>query len=186
MSPNPPTDARWPSHAEFSGPVATGANALFAYLDDPARLSAHMGRRSWRMGGGRMDVSVDDGHGRAVGSHIVLEGRAFGLRLELDEVIVERKPPEAKSWETVGEPRLLVIGAYRMGFAIRPLGRGSMLRVFIDYASPGRGVSRWLGRIFGTAYARWCTRAMVTDAAAHFHSTAAPLAANPGPPAASG
>jgi hypothetical protein len=150
--------------------VAADAATLFTYLDDPVRLSSHMGRRSWRMGGGRMDVSVDDGRGRAVGSHIVLAGRAFGLRLGLDEVVVERRPPQAKTWETVGEPRLLVIGAYRMGFAIQQHERDSVLRVFIDYALPARGASRWLGRMLGPAYARWCTRTMVTDATAHFEA----------------
>ena len=168
MNTAPAADPRWPSHDECSGDVAADAATLFAYLDDPTRLSSHMGRRSWRMGGGRMDVSVDDGRGRAVGSHIVLAGRAFGFRIELDEVVVEHRPPEAKTWETVGVPRLLVIGAYRMGFLIQPRERGSMLRVFIDYALPSRGASRWLGRMFGKAYARWCTQTMVTDAAAHF------------------
>lgn len=168
MGSAPAADPRWPSHDEYVGAVATDPATLFAHLDDPMRLSSHMGRRSWRMGGGRMDVSVDSGGGREVGSHIVLAGSAFGIPLGLDEVIVERRPPEAKAWETVGEPRLLVIGAYRMGFAIQPQACGSSLRVFIDYALPARGASRWLGRMFGSAYARWCTRTMVADAAAHF------------------
>jgi hypothetical protein len=165
-------DPRWPSHAEASGRVAADAGSLFAHLDTPARLSSHMGRSSWRLGGGRMDLAVDEGGGRAVGSHIVLAGRAFGVPLALDEVVVERTPPQAKAWETVGEPRLLVIGAYRMGFAIDPGERGSTLRVFLDYALPARGLSRWLGRLFGAAYARWCTRAMVADAVRHFAAAA--------------
>lgn len=160
--------ARWPAHDEYRGRVAADADALFAYLDDHSRLSAHMGRRSWRMGGGRMHVSVDAGRGQAVGSHIVLAGRAFGIPLGLDEVVVERVPPHAKAWETVDEPHLLVIGGYRMRFTIQPQGRESTLHVSIDYALPAHGASRWLGRMFGAAYARWCTRAMVEDAIRHF------------------
>ena len=112
-----------------------------------------------------MLTMVDEGRGRRVGSHIRLDGRVLGLRLSLDEVVTEHDPPRRKVWETVGGPRLLVIGAYRMGFEIAADGPRSALRVFIDYALPERGASRWLGRAFGSWYARWCTRRMVSDAA---------------------
>ena len=43
----------FPRHEEFVGIVnATEADA-FAHLDDQTRLSAHMSRRSWKMGWGR-------------------------------------------------------------------------------------------------------------------------------------
>jgi len=159
---------RWPYHAEYSGLVAIDAPALFDYLDDPTRLSAHMGRRSWRMGGGRMDLTLDAARGRAVGARIRLAGRAFGMALSLDEVVVERQPVATKAWETIDEPRLRVIGPYRMGFAILPAPTGATLRVFLDYALPSGWPDRWLGRLLAPAYARWCVRTMVADAIAHF------------------
>jgi hypothetical protein len=161
-------DWRWPFHEEADGVVATEAPALFDYLDDPARLSAHMGRRSWRMGGGRMDLTLDAARGREVGARIRLAGRAFGLALSLDEVVVERQPGAAKAWETIGEPRLRVIGPYRMGFAVVPAETGANLRVFLDYALPSGWPDRWLGRLLAPAYARWCVRTMVADAVARF------------------
>ncbi len=63
---------------------------------------------------------------------------------------------------------LLVIGHYRMGFELLPQRNGSMLRVFIEYALPERVPARWLGRLFGLYYARWCTQQMVNDAVKHF------------------
>jgi hypothetical protein len=56
-----------------------------------------------------------------------------------------------------------------MGFEIVPRGESTTLRVFIDYAFPEAPATRWLGRIFGAAYARWCTTRMTDDAARHFH-----------------
>ena len=164
--------AACPFHHESHGVVAAEAARLFAHLDDHSRLSSHMSKRSWMLGGGRMDVTIDSGGGQAIGSHILLAGRAFGVPLSLDEVVVERLPPLRKAWETVGEPRLLVVGTYRMGFDVlpRPDDR-SELRVFIDYALPTRGVSRWLGRALGHGYARWCTKRMVDDAVSHFATT---------------
>lgn len=151
-------------HEEYSNRVKLSPERLFALLDDQRRLSAHMSKRSWTMGWGKLDTLLDDGRGQTVGSHIVLHGRVFGIRLHLDEVVTLREPPFRKRWQTVGEPRLLVIGAYEMGFEIFNRDGDAQLRVDIDYALPRRGFSRLLGRVFGRSYARWCVKRMVDDA----------------------
>jgi hypothetical protein len=117
-----------------------------------------------------MEIEIDEGRGQAVGSRIRLSGRVLGGELSVEEVVVERNPPRRKVWETTGTPKLLVIGHYRMGFELSPQGSCSRLRVFIDYAVPDRGLARWLGRVFGRAYARWCTQQMVDDAVRHFET----------------
>lgn len=162
------TNRTFPRHAESVVAVEAPPEQLFELLDDHSRLSAHMTRRSWMMGGGRMVTATDERHGREVGSHIVIAGRVFGVRLALDEVVVERERARRKVWETVGDPRLLVIGSYRMGFEIDADGPRSRLRVFIEYALPQHGVSRLLGRLLGSWYARWCTRRMTADAVRMF------------------
>ena len=151
-------------HEESSALVSASPDRVFALIDDHERLSSHMSQSSWRMGGGRMKTVLDDGRGQKVGSHVRVGGRVLGLELSLDEVVTEREPPTRKVWETVGSPRLLVIGAYRMGFEVTPRGSGSLLRVFINYAMPSSWPARWLGRVFGGYYAHWCTQSMVNDA----------------------
>jgi hypothetical protein len=153
-------------HYESSGFVQAPIEDVFAYADDPARLAGHMAESAWMMGGGRMDVRLDDGRGQRAGSRIVMAGRAFGLDVYLEEVIAERAPPRRKTWHTLGVPKLIVMGAYRMGYELAPTAGGTRLRVFIDYDLPERG--RWLGRLFGRAYARWCTRRIVADTSRHF------------------
>ncbi len=159
---------RFPFHFESRASVRAPADTLFSHLDDPKRLSSHMGRSSWMMMGSRMDIQLDESQGRAVGSRIRLQGRVLGIRLSVDETVTERTPPFRKVWETTRTPKLLVIGPYRMGYEITPRSGASMLRVFIDYSLPDKPPTRWLGRLFGGAYARWCTRRMVEDAARHF------------------
>ena len=142
--------------------VNADAARLFEHLDDPRRLSAHMEKRSAMMAGGTMTLTADAGGGRAVGSVYRLHGRVLGLALDVSSQVEEHAPPRRKTWLTVGEPRLLVIGRYRMGFDIAPLAGGSRLSVFIEYAWPER--HPWLGRLFASAYAAWCTRRMAQDA----------------------
>ena len=80
-------------HYDQSIVVPAPPEQVFAFADDHSRLSSHMNQSSWMMGGGRMSVDGDEGNGQAVGSRIRLDGRVFGLRLFLDEVVTRREPP---------------------------------------------------------------------------------------------
>lgn len=157
-----------PFHFESKMNVTASAEALFSYLDDPRRLSSHMSQSSWMMAGSRMVIDLDTAEGIRVGSKIRLSGRVFGISLLVDEAVTERTPPSQKVWETIGEPSLLVIGQYRMGYKIERQGDSSELCVFIDYDLPKTLPARWIGRIFGHFYARWCTKQMAGDAVKHF------------------
>jgi hypothetical protein len=155
-------------HYEHSALIPASPDSVFAYVDDQTRLSSHMSRRSWRMGGGRMEIELDNERGQSVGSHIRLRARVFGISLFVDEIVTERNPPRRKVWETTDSPELLVIGHYRMGFEITPSESDSTLRVFIDYALPDKQPARWLGHLFSRRYAAWCTNRMVDDALNYF------------------
>lgn len=156
------------NHFESQVVVAGAPTEVFAFLDDHRRLSAHMTKSSWMMAGSRMTIDLDAHEGRALGSKIILKGKVIGIPLEVTEVITEYNPPSFKQWQTVGSPKLLVIGPYAMGFSIVPQQEAVRLRVFIDYSAPSSGVSRLLGLLFGKVYAAWCTNRMASDAAAHF------------------
>ena len=158
-------------HHESSGLAHAPVEQVFAFLDDPKALAAHMGESSMMMAGSLMSIDVDADGGRVVGSKIRMDGRMLGIPLSLDEVITERQVPSRKVWETIGTPNLLVIAQYRMGFELTPRGDASIVRVFIDYSLPTTALGSWLGRLLGGVYARWCTKQMAADAARHFDST---------------
>ncbi len=157
-----------PRHYECSATLSAPARAVFDYLDDHSQLSSHMSESSWMMGNGKMNIEADDAGGRRICSVICLSGRICGQNLEVTERVVEREPPHRKVWQTIGSPRLLIVGHYRMGFDIAPLPGGSMLSVFIDYALPDSGPGRALGKLLCNFYARWCTQQIVKGAARHF------------------
>jgi hypothetical protein len=149
--------------------LAVSAQVAFEYLDDFRKLSAHMEQPSAMMLGSRMEISTDVGGGRAVGSHVRMYGRMLGVRLSLEEVVVEREPPRRKAWDTV-EARLIVIGHYRLGFELEPRGDKCSLRVFIDYDWPRGAIARLTAALFAKTYAHWCTERMAADARKHFEA----------------
>ena len=157
-----------PSHAEAHGELRARPQSIFEYIDRPERLSAHMARRSWQLAGSSMTVETDSGGGRHVGSRVRLAGRMLGIPLFVECEVVQRGPPWIKAWETLGTPHLLVIGAYRMSVTIKEQGDGSHVTIAIDYALPAKVALRWLARLLGPAYARWCVRQMILDLAREF------------------
>lgn len=155
-------------HESTSVRLKADAERAFSFLDDPHKLSSHMGKSSWMMAGSKMEMRLDDRQGRTAGAEIVLEGKMMGVPLSIREFVTERTVPRKKVWQTEGPQKMIVIEGYRMGFEIEPLGSESSLKVFIDYDLPRRGAGRLLGRLFGAAYARWCTKKMAEDASRHF------------------
>lgn len=156
-----------PYRQRATGRVAATRTAVFAYLDDHARLVKHMDTPNWRMGWGRMSTTSDAAEGRAVGSRLCVSGRVFGVALAVEEVVEVREPPVRKVWATLGEPRLLVIGPYRMRFELKEIAQEvpvTDLVVEIEYALPDRGGPRLLARLLAQPYATWCTTRMVDDA----------------------
>lgn len=153
-------------HYEDGVLISASAAETFAFIDDHTRLSSHMNKSSWMMGGGKMETSADAGRGQEVGSHILMNGKVFGITIFLDEVVTHREPPRVKIWETVGTPKLLVIDHYRMKAEIKQRENASLLRVSIDYNLPTKNV--WLGKLFGRYYAKWCAQQMIKDTHNYF------------------
>ncbi|QKO20898.1 SRPBCC family protein [Rhodoferax sp. BAB1] len=151
-------------HAEAVALIHAAPEQIFARLDDQRRLAAHMTKASWMTLGSKFNFELDQFQGHRVGSVIRMNGRVAGIELGLDEIVNGYEPPLRKAWATLGEPRLLVIGAYRMGFNLAAEGQGARLQVWIDYQLPSRAALRWLGWLLGPVYASWCVREMVEDA----------------------
>jgi hypothetical protein len=155
-------------HEEARCEVAAPPAAVFEHIDRPERLSAHMSQKSWQLAGSSMSIETDASGGRVPGSRIRLRGRMLGIALAVECVVVTRIPPEIKGWETVGTPRLLVIGPYRMAVRIAPHNGGSRVTIAIDYAMLTGRWERLLAGALGPHYARWCVRQMARDLVLRF------------------
>jgi hypothetical protein len=166
---SPGVHAPFQLHREALADIAADPAAVFAVLDDHRRLSAHMEKSSLMMAGATMKTELDSLRGQAVGSVIRMKGVILGVSLHVEEVVAHHEPPFRKTWETRGEPRLLVIGRYRMGFELSPAATGTRLRVWIDYGLPTGWAGRLLGTLLAGVYADWCVTRMARDATKFFN-----------------
>lgn len=161
----------FPFHETSTALVHARVDQVFAYLDDPKALAAHMSESSLMMLGSRMSIDLDADDGRVIGSKIRMHGRMMGIPLALEEVVTERQVARIKVWETIGTPKLLIFAHYRMGFELTPSGEATRVRVFIDYRLPTTALGLWLGHLLGWLYARWCAKQMAEGAVRQFDST---------------
>jgi hypothetical protein len=146
-------------HYEKSILVPKTQLEVFEFVDDHQKFSSHMNEPSGMMMGSRMKTIIDNDHFQKVGSHLQMEGKVLGINLFLDEVVTERLSPNIKVWETVGTPKLLVVGDYKMTVKVSSKSNESLLTVSIDYDLPNS--NKWLGILFGKFYAKWCVGLMV-------------------------
>lgn len=72
-----------------------GITPVFSIIKDATEK-----RLPHRLLGGRMTLEMNEGGGRAVGSHIRLFCGFLGRSLSLEEVITQREPPHDKTWRT--------------------------------------------------------------------------------------
>lgn len=161
-------------HFEQSIDLHASVGAVYAHLDDFERLGAHMMHSSWMMAGSAMRYEFDAERGRKLGAKVRIVGSFLGIELMIDEEISRYEPPLRKAWTTVGKPKMIIMRGYSLGFDLAATADGCRLTVFIDYELPERGMARWLGRMFGATYARWCVTSMITDAAKAFGSPHVP------------
>jgi hypothetical protein len=158
-------------HYEEARIVSVPPRELFEFVDDPLNLSSHMEKPRWQMLWGWMKNTPDEKGGKEVGSVMTIKGSVLGINISLVEKIIQREVPSKKAWQTFNGINLVVIGHYTMGFEIDPQEDNSNLKVYIDYELPKSAKTRWLGKLVGDMYAKWCVRQMLNDTYKHFISS---------------
>jgi hypothetical protein len=59
---------------------------------------------------------LSDAHS-GLGARYRWHGQVAGFDLDLTEVVTERIPDRQKTWETVEQPRLVIMSSYRVSFS---------------------------------------------------------------------
>jgi len=143
--------------------IAAAPETVSAHVDDFQNVGSHMTERSMAMMGRRLRLDRISENATGVGACYRWHGRIAGLAIDLTEVVTEWVPNRHQVWETVGDPRLIIMSGYRMSFTLAPMSTGTVLTITIEYELPGSLFGRVLGWLLGDVYSRWCLRRMCRD-----------------------
>ncbi len=148
--------------------IEAPAQQVFAFMDDVKNVGFHMsGRSSMAMMGSRLDIAVLSPQSTGVGATYRMWGKMMGLTIDFSETVTKYTAGHEKVWETIGEPKLLIMSSYVMRVIVDPLSSSSSrLTISLTYAPPRSLFWRSVGALLGGWYGRWCLRNMCQDAKA--------------------
>ena len=123
-----------------------------------------MSGRSMMMMGGKMEIERLPGPEKGVGSTYRWKGGVLGLPLDFTETVTLWKENEKKVWETTGEPKLIILGWYRMRLVTEPREGGTLASLEIEYTHHEGFFYKILSAALAGWYADWCLTRMLGDA----------------------
>ena len=115
------------------------------------------------MMGGKMEMERLPGPEKGVGAGFRWTGRVLGFSLDFTETVTLWKENEKKVWETIGSPKLIILGWYRMRLVTEARGNGTRASLQIEYAPPEGFFYKLLSKALAGWYADWCLSRMLGD-----------------------
>jgi hypothetical protein len=142
--------------------------AAFDYLDDLSKTGMHMSESSAMMMGSKLTLEHLPGPESGAGAKYRWFGKMMGLPLDFTVEVTKWIKNEEKTWETIGAPKMIILGWYRMRLMTEPDNAGGTRTwLEIEYTPPEGLFYRFLSAVFAPIYARWCVSKMLTDAKIH-------------------
>jgi hypothetical protein len=160
----------WARSLEQVVDLAATPAKVFCWVDDPRNTGMHMSQPSLAMLGASLRVERQSASMTGVGTTYRSWGRVLGLPVDFTTTVTSWTREREKTWRTIGEPALIVLGHFEMHFSVAPAVPGTRLRLAIKYNLPATLFGRVIGRILAAPYARWCLRRIANDAQAAFNA----------------
>lgn len=141
--------------------VSASPEQVFAFLDDPRKVGAHM------QGGGmgvklRLETLSENFTG--VGATHRWHGKAVGLKIDYTTVVEKWTMNKERASHTIGIPRMVIMSGFNMRWTLVPGNGGTRIEIDFEYSLPKSWVGRALGRLLGRRYGDWCLNMILADA----------------------
>jgi len=116
-----------PWHFEKSIDIHASPAEVFAYVDDIHHTGFHMEKSSMPMMGGKMQVEILSRNTRGLGASYRWTGGVLGMPIDFSETVVNWVKGKERVWRTIGDPKIIIMGHYEMGFSLTPIPSGTRL-----------------------------------------------------------
>lgn len=150
----------------FQKTIAINAppETIFAFMDDIHNSGMHMTGRSMAMFGSRLNLEVLSTASTGPDVSYRWKGRIVGLPVDFTVVVKKWIKDVEKVWETIGHPKVIVIGWFRMFLNLTPVDGKTSVTLGITYDRPKGLLGKLLCLLLGPWYAKWCLKKMLRDA----------------------
>ena len=120
-----------------------------------------MSENSMMMMGSKLTLEHLSGPERGVGAIFRWLGKIMGMEIDITERITTWIENREKVWETIGQPKIILLGWYRMILKTSAVKEGTLTSLQIDFTPPSGFFYKILYFLFSGWYCNWCLNNML-------------------------
>ena len=136
---------------------------VFQCLDNLGVTGMHMTQSSIMMMGSKLELKFITKSHTGLGTRYRWTGKMMGIRMDFTVEVTKWVPGREKTWETIGNPRLIIYSWYQMHLLLTNDAGGTTAALSISYKKPEGAFNRILSFLFADWYCRWCLKRMLED-----------------------
>jgi len=137
---------------------------VFDCLDDLGVTGMHMTESSMPMMGGKMNLEFLTTQKSGLNCKYRWTGKVMWMGLDFTVVVKKWIRGKEKTWETIGNSRIVIYSWFQMHLQINPDNRGCTAQLSISYEKPEAFFNKILCYFLGDWYCKWCLKNMMNDA----------------------
>lgn len=138
---------------------------VFAFMDDINSTGMHMTTSNPKMAGSKLNLEWLTDYKTGLHAKYKWTGKVLGMKMKFTVVVTHWDKGRLKTWETIGDAKMIVISWYRMYLELQPNGDGTTTAKLGILYTKSKNLP---GFLFGKSYSVWCVKSMLSDTRKHF------------------
>lgn len=138
---------------------------VFAFMDDINNTGMHMTEENGPMLGNKLTLEWLSENKTGLGTKYRWTGKVMGMKMDFTVVVTQWNNGKSKTWETIGEARMIVISWFRMYLELSPNDNGTTSAKLGILYTKSKNIP---GFLLGKRYSIWCVKSMLEDTKEHF------------------
>jgi hypothetical protein len=144
--------------------ISAPPDKVFAMIDDLGVTGMHMTKSSAMMMGSKLNLEYLTTNHTGLGSKYRWTGKMMGMKMDFTVEVTKWIKGNEKTWETIGEARMIIYSWYRMHLLVKTIENGSEAELSITYERPKGWFAKIISFLFADWYCNWCLKNMLKDA----------------------
>ena len=136
---------------------------VFAYMDNIGNTGMHMTKSSMLMMGNKLELKQLSENATGLNSKFHWYGKMIGFTMDFTVIVTKWVKDKEKTWETIGEAKMIILDWYQMCFVISPKGENIKVELSIAYTKPKNIIFKFIAFFLAPFYANWCLNNMLQD-----------------------
>jgi len=139
-------------------------------MDNISNTGMHMMKSSGMMMGSKLNLEELTPERSGTEKTYRWYGKVMGIKLDFTVKVTKWIAGKEKIWETIGQPKMIILHWYRMHLLLVPNSKGTLAELSIEYTLPTQ-VFYWLiSLLLAPIYAKWCVGNMLKDTREYFEN----------------